>query len=121
MMFAGFDLPYHPQRKYRVAGLDALEISAGPTPISQSRIPALITKNDIQSILGTIAIVKGKYEQELRFAFIQENLSLVPEDEIFSGNNQVYAEMRCKLRKQIQSSARRFGCEGLVDTTSSPS
>jgi len=113
--FAGFDLQYHPQRRYRVVGLDSLGWTGGPVSTSESPVPTVITKADLKKTLDGVSIVKGKYEHELRFAFIQENMSLVPEDDIFSGNNVVYPDMRCRLRKQIQYSARRFGVEGLVD------
>jgi len=56
--------------------------------------------------------VKGKYEHELQFAFALKDMPLVPEDEIFS-NNQSYAEVRCRLRKDIDLRARRFGLPGL--------
>lgn len=115
--FADLDLPCDPQKRYRVAGFDALGFTGGPvgeTPMSR---PTKITKADILKSLAEVSIVKGKYEHELRFAFILENVQLVPEDDIFSGNNTVFSEMRMRLRKQINSNSRRFGLEGLEDIT----
>jgi len=108
------ELPYNPQKRYRVAGLDALGFTGGPLGEKPSQ-PAKITKADLLKTLADVSIVKGKYEHELRFAFILENVHLVPEDDIFSGNNAVFSEMRMRLRKQINSSSRRFGLPGLED------
>jgi len=110
LIFCGFELTNRGKR-WRVAGID-VELAGSPLP------PALpgkstISKAALQKALEGVSMVKGKYEHTLRFSFIQENVALVPEDDIFSGNNEVYADMRCGLRKTIERSAKRFGVEGL--------
>lgn len=99
-VFAGFELTYNHKQKYRVNGLDYQQ---GPQRLKGAKRAEKqrLKKADIERIIESLSKVKGKFEHELQFAFIQENVELVPEDDIFSGNNQVFAEMRCNLRKQI--------------------
>eukprot|EP00401_Gymnodinium_catenatum_P083267 CAMPEP_0117490032 /NCGR_PEP_ID=MMETSP0784-20121206/17343_1 /TAXON_ID=39447 /ORGANISM="" /LENGTH=483 /DNA_ID=CAMNT_0005284781 /DNA_START=90 /DNA_END=1541 /DNA_ORIENTATION=+ len=112
--FAGFELPSNHKQKYRVIGLDAHGAHARPC-LQTPEGAKVRSKADLEATLHGLATVKGKYEQDLHFAFIQENLSLVPEDEIFSGNNQAYAELRCRLRKQLVAATSRFGLTGPAD------
>lgn len=110
MVFNGFELTCNQKQKYRVIGLDLHgEKSYHNLQLEHCRVSC---KADLLRWLSGLSMVKGKYEQELQFSFIQEDQHLVPEDEIFSGNNQVYAEMRCRLRKQIEHAASRFGLPG---------
>eukprot|EP00434_Breviolum_minutum_P043540 symbB.v1.2.038818.t1/scaffold6188.1/size20234/1 len=113
-VFAGFELTYSNKQKYRVHGLDFRE---GPPRLKGSRasLANRVTKADMQKFLDAIPRVKGKFEHELQFSFIQENVALVPEDDIFAGNNKIFAEMRSSLRRQIQAAAERFGVKGLED------
>jgi len=111
--FARFELTHHPRKqRYRVAGLD----TSGDALDAGSKLHMSkgtdIKKANIEEALSKLTIVKGKFEHELKFAFIQENVHLIPEDEIFSGNTQVYGEMRCKLRREIARTADRVGVEG---------
>jgi len=108
LIFNGFELTCNHKQKYRVFGLNVL---TGHDHVVPSRTQTL-TKADVQKIIDSVRIIRGKYEHELEFAFIQEGRELVPEDAIFSGNNEVYAEMRCGLRKQISKDTRRFNVEG---------
>jgi len=110
-IFNGFELTCNRKTRYRVFGIDVL---TGHTQVVPSHTKDL-TKADVNDIIKRVRIIRGKYEHELQFAFIQENLELVPEDAIFSGNNQVYAEMRCRLRKQITKDARLFNVDGPGD------
>lgn len=105
--FEGFELTCNPKMKYRVCGFSVV---AGQTHIMPA--PQDMTKANLQQRLSNVEIVRGKYEHELEFAFIQEGRELVPEDSIFSGNTEVYAEMRCRLRKFIAKDAKRFNVEG---------
>eukprot|EP00448_Togula_jolla_P010126 CAMPEP_0170614662 /NCGR_PEP_ID=MMETSP0224-20130122/24924_1 /TAXON_ID=285029 /ORGANISM="Togula jolla, Strain CCCM 725" /LENGTH=475 /DNA_ID=CAMNT_0010940343 /DNA_START=6 /DNA_END=1433 /DNA_ORIENTATION=+ len=115
MIFSGFELTCDHKQRYRVNGVD---VSAGRINPSLQNPEAKVTcKADIVRILAGTSTVKGKYEQEMHFAFIQERVALVPEDEIFSGNNQVYADMRCRLRKQIAVAADKFGVSGPGELT----
>mmetsp|Transcript_12799 Transcript_12799/g.40152 ORF Transcript_12799/g.40152 Transcript_12799/m.40152 type:complete len:482 (-) Transcript_12799:75-1520(-) len=121
LVFAGFELTYAPEKRYRVSGLNVHAGRLSSAAASGSPQAAIACRADLQRALADLPTVKGRYEQELQVAFIQENVALVPEDEIFSGNNQVYAEMRCRLRRQIDSAARRFAVDGptpLVATAS---
>ncbi|CAE8727072.1 unnamed protein product, partial [Polarella glacialis] len=111
IVFAGFELTFNSKMKYRVHGLDILE--GRSTLLNMQKGAKTMQKADIIRILAGVSKVKAKYEHELQFSFIQENVALVPEDSIFSGDNQVFAEMRCGLRRQIQASALRFGVQGL--------
>merc|ERR1712151_1328187 len=109
-VFAGFELTCNSKQKYKVIALDA---HGAHFKSSLQRPEAKVaSKADLQRILETQSIVKGKYEQELVFSFIADNLHLVPEDEIFSGNNKIYARMRCTLRERVTMSAQRFGLKG---------
>jgi len=120
-VFAGFELTYSNKQMYRVHGLDFRE---GPLRLKGSK-PSLVhgcaskanrvTKADMKKFLDAIPRVKGKFEHELQFSFIQENVALVPEDDIFAGNNKIFAEMRSRLRREIQADAERFGVKGLED------
>jgi len=114
LVFCGFELTHSAKKKrYRVAGLD-VERTGGP--LSPARpVQSTITKASLLKTLEGVSKVKDKYEHTLRFSFIQENVALVPEDEIFSGNNEVYADMRCRLRTNIITAARRFAVEGPGD------
>lgn len=110
LVFAGFELGYREDKqRYRVSGVDVQgrqEQTRGPGSNE-------FRKADLEKLLGNVPLVKGKYEQELRFAFILEDVRLVPEDDIFTGDTQAYGSMRCSLRRQITVGARRFGVEGL--------
>merc|ERR1719498_2177235 len=109
-VFAGFELPFKERCKYRVSGIDTQGHHADHRLGDDNQVKS---KDDVKRALAEVQTVKGKYERELQFAFIAENQSLVPEDEIFYGNNQVYANMRCTLRKKIETAARRCGVPGL--------
>merc|ERR1712217_283315 len=93
LIFGGFELTCNHKQRYRVFGVDVL---TGHTQVAPSQ--QTLTKADVQKIIDSVQIVKGKYEHELQFAFIQEGVELVPEDAIFSGDNKIFAEMRCRLR-----------------------
>mmetsp|Transcript_9178 Transcript_9178/g.20446 ORF Transcript_9178/g.20446 Transcript_9178/m.20446 type:complete len:471 (-) Transcript_9178:137-1549(-) len=111
-VFAGFELTYNHKQKYRISGLD---VHGEHDELNLARSTAtarVVGKDDLLAALAKLTTVKGKYEQELKFSFIQENVKLVPEDDIFTGNNQLYAELRCRLRQQILTEARRFGLQG---------
>jgi len=107
-VFNEFELTCNPKMKYRICGINVL---TGQTHIDTSQ-PFNLSKQDLQKTLSALQVVRGKYEHELEFAFIQEGRELVPEDSIFSGNTQVYAQMRCRLRKHISKDAKRFNVEG---------
>jgi len=109
-VFSNVELTFNHKQKYRVIGLDAN--GAARKPCLKKTAPPVKSKADIEQTLATLSTVKGKYEQELSFSFIPDGVNLVPEDQIFSGNNKIYAEMRCRLRKQIDVSAQRFGLPG---------
>eukprot|EP00971_Amphidinium_carterae_P314800 6257626-Amphidinium_carterae.1 len=47
---------------------------------SSAATARVVGKSDLVAALSKLTTVKGKYEQELRFSFIQENVKLVPED-----------------------------------------
>ncbi|CAJ1330470.1 unnamed protein product, partial [Effrenium voratum] len=87
LVFAGFELTYSNKQKYRVHGFDFRE---GPLRLKGARaaLANQVTKADIQRFVDSVPRVKGKFEHELQFSFIQENVALVPEDDIFAGNNQ---------------------------------
>eukprot|EP00405_Crypthecodinium_cohnii_P013623 CAMPEP_0206449422 /NCGR_PEP_ID=MMETSP0324_2-20121206/18078_1 /ASSEMBLY_ACC=CAM_ASM_000836 /TAXON_ID=2866 /ORGANISM="Crypthecodinium cohnii, Strain Seligo" /LENGTH=471 /DNA_ID=CAMNT_0053918793 /DNA_START=148 /DNA_END=1563 /DNA_ORIENTATION=+ len=108
-VFSGFELTCNPKMKYRICGFDVL---TGVSKICLSH-PQNMKKADLLKSLEKLHIVRGKYEHELQFAFIQEGRELVPEDSIFSGDTQVYAEMRCRLRKALKKDAKRFNVKGL--------
>lgn len=117
-VFAGFELTCNLKQRYRVKGIDVQSGHArdrGMLSLEASPLADIASKADIERAVAGLAIVKGQYEHELHFAFIPEHLSLVPEDAIFYGNNLIYAEMRCRLRKHIASAARRCGVQGLGD------
>mmetsp|Transcript_69382 Transcript_69382/g.201031 ORF Transcript_69382/g.201031 Transcript_69382/m.201031 type:complete len:478 (-) Transcript_69382:224-1657(-) len=107
LVFGGFELTCNHKQKYRVFGVDVL---TGHTMVTPSH--RTLTKADVTGIVKGVNIVKGKYEHELQFAFIQEGVELVPEDAIFSGDNKVFAEMRCRLRKHLHKEAQRFNVQG---------
>lgn len=112
--FAGMALT-QAQFRFKVCGVDATGREAREAPridsgaLSSSALA--LTRADIEQKLAGLSVMKGKYEQELQFSFIAENIPLVPEDEIFQGNNLVYAQMRCRLHKQICAAARRCAVE----------
>lgn len=114
-VFAGFELTYNHKQKYRVSGLDAHVSHVRPSLEKDSDAVRITSKADIQRILTGLNTVKDKYEQDLQFSFIVDKTNLVPEDEIFSGNNQAYAELRCRLRKQITQTCNRSGLQGPAD------
>jgi len=114
-VFAGFELPFKNKCRYRVSGLDVQGCHERSILSLQGEEANVKSKADIEKALSSLAVVKGKYEHELHFAFIVESQALVSEDEIFTGNNHVYAKMRCKLRSHIEDSARRCGVIGLHD------
>lgn len=120
--FADFELTCNQKQKYRVSGLDAQGAhKSSSLHMDSTRITR---KADLLRMLAGLPTVKGKYEWELMFSFNQENVTLVPEDEIFAGNNQIYANMRSRLRDHISASAARFGLPGLGQmsgTTCQPS
>jgi len=117
-VFAGFELPYKNKCRFRLSGLDVQGRHDTSMVSMQGDETQMKSKEDVKRALADLHVVKGKYERELLFAFIAENQSLVPEDEIFYGNNQVYAKMRCRLRKQIEVTSRRCGVDGLNDSSS---
>jgi len=108
IMISDVELIYNHKQQYKICGVDTNSsvltpslVKAAPTSVS--------TKAEIEELLATVPVFKGKYEHEFRFSVIQENVHLVPEDEIFSGNVHVYADMRYRLRKQIANTAERLG------------
>uniref|UniRef100_A0A7S4Q296 Phosphoribosyltransferase domain-containing protein n=1 Tax=Alexandrium monilatum TaxID=311494 RepID=A0A7S4Q296_9DINO len=119
IIFAGFELTHNRKQRYRLSGLDTSggQIHIGST--LQCKAAATIKKADVVQALADLSVVKGKYEQELQFAFIQENVTLAPEDEIFSGNKRTYADMRCRLRRHVVKAAERFGVQGPGEVTAS--
>lgn len=115
-IFAGFELVFKPNQAFRVIGLDVdggHKLDQRSVPSLQSPEAQVTSKDDIISILSEVAVVKGKYEREVAINFIQDKVNLVPEDSIFSGNNQLYATMRCKLRQNINKDAKRLGVGAL--------
>jgi len=114
-VFASFELPFKNKCKYRVSGLDVQGGHERSMLTLQGDETQVNSKAEILRALAGIKVVKGKYEHELHFAFIAEHQGLVREDEIFYGNNHVYAKMRCKLRSQIEDTAERCGVMGLDD------
>jgi len=113
-VFNDFELTCNSKLRYRVYGVDIL---TGHTQVSPSA--RTLTKEDVRRIVEDVKTVKGKYEMELQFAFIQEGVELVPEDAIFSGDSKIYAEMRCRHRKYIGKEANRFNVQGIVPFVSS--
>lgn len=114
LVFSGFELTHSAKKKrYRVAGLDVERTGGHLSPARP--VQTTITKASLLKTLEGVSKVKGKFEHTLRFSFIQENVALVPEDEIFSGNNEVYVDMRCRLRTNIITAAGRFAVEGPGD------
>lgn len=110
-VFAGFELTCKRTQKYRVSFLDA---HGARKSAALHRVATRISsKAQLQKLIAGLTTVKGKYEQELQFSFIPEDVHLVAEDDIFCGNNQVFANMRCRLRKQVSQSLRRFGLPAL--------
>jgi len=118
LVFGNMEFTYNNKMRFRLTGVDVrggfdVHNSSSPVNVSSTDVGAKVSsKADITTALTGLAIVKGKYEQELKFAFIQENVNLVPEDSIFSGNNQEYARLRFRIRQHLASEARRFGVDG---------
>jgi hypoxanthine phosphoribosyltransferase len=112
-VFSDFELPFKDKCRYRVKGLDTQGEHETSRTMLKGGDNQVKSKADVQRALAELHVVKGKYEREVQFAFIAENASLVSEYEIFYGNNQVYAKMRCDLRKQIETTARRLRVVGL--------
>jgi len=107
LIFSGFELTCNHKHRYRICGID---VHTGHTHVAPSQ--QSLTKAIVEKVVSSIPVVKGKFEHELQFAFIQEGMELVPEDAIFSGDNKIYAEMRCRLRKCITREAQRFNVQG---------
>lgn len=107
-VFGGFELPWNHKQRYRVSGLD---INGKHLKLGDQEIQ-IKYKADIQRALEHVQVIRGRYEHEVMFAFSPENQHLIPEDAIFYGNNQVYAKMRCSLRKAIDVAAQRCGVAG---------
>lgn len=118
LVFGNMEFTYNKKMRFRLTGLDVrggfdVHNTSSPVNVSSTDVGAKVSsKADATAALAGLPIVKGKYEQELKFAFIQENVSLVPEDSIFSGNNQEYARLRFRIRQHLTSEARRFGVDG---------
>jgi hypoxanthine phosphoribosyltransferase len=112
-IFNHFELSCSNSQKYRVSGLDVQGTHHRSNLMMQDEETQVRKKADIQRSLDSMQVFKGKYEHEVLFAFIQSETTLVLEDEIFYGNNQVYAQMRCRLRKSIEASSQRCGLPGL--------
>jgi len=113
LAFAGVELQYNHKQKYRVFGLDVAVGSSSTKSVESGGVCLKSpSKAEIQRALASVSKIKGMYEHELRFAFIPDGIHLVPEDEIFSGNNVIYADMRCKLRRKINTDAQRLSVEG---------
>lgn len=108
MVFDGVELTSSHKQRYRLFGLDVM---TGHAQVKPPQLQAT-TKKDVLRLLSEVETVKGRYEHELQFAFIQEGTHLVPEDAIFSGNNKIFAEMRCELRRFISKEANRFNVAG---------
>eukprot|EP00451_Oxyrrhis_marina_P006390 CAMPEP_0204277736 /NCGR_PEP_ID=MMETSP0468-20130131/29475_1 /ASSEMBLY_ACC=CAM_ASM_000383 /TAXON_ID=2969 /ORGANISM="Oxyrrhis marina" /LENGTH=467 /DNA_ID=CAMNT_0051254565 /DNA_START=32 /DNA_END=1435 /DNA_ORIENTATION=+ len=106
--FAGCELP-HGSMKFRLNGLDVHGDHVRPSPTLTNPATKIASKAEVQARLDGLSEVHGKYEHELVFAFVADGLPLVPEDEIFQGNNQVYARTRCDLRARINDAAHRCG------------
>lgn len=113
-IFAGFELTCNRKQKYRVKGVDVQAQHARDRGTLTVEVPeANITcRADVERVVAGLATVKGKFEHEVHFAFIPENLTVVAEDAIFYGNAPLYADMRCRLRKRIAAAARRCGVQG---------
>jgi hypoxanthine phosphoribosyltransferase len=108
VVFSGVELTCSHKQRYRLFGLDVL---TGHAQVKPRELQAT-TKADVLGLLGEVQVVKGRYEHELQFAFIPQDTHLVPEDAIFSGDNKIFAEMRCDLRRYIAKEARRFNVPG---------
>jgi hypoxanthine phosphoribosyltransferase len=123
IIFAGFEFTFNQKLRFRLTGIDvhgAFDVhdnqAVAPTNLSSTDVGVKInSKADVEKLLSSLNVVKGRYEQELKFAFIQENVTLVPEDSIFSGDNQEYAKMRFRIRQHLITQASRFGVEGPGD------
>lgn len=114
LVFAGKELKFGGKDlRFRVSGLDASGDHERGRPRLRNPKTKIATLADLQRILTGLSMVKGKYDHELQFTFVAENVPLVDEDEIFHGNNQIYAQLRCQLRTQIQESALKHGVRGL--------
>jgi hypoxanthine phosphoribosyltransferase len=106
-VFSSFELPFNSKCRYRVCGLDMQGGHELGMLALEGDATSVKSKRDIERLLAGVECVKGKYEHELQFAFIADNVTVVSEDSIFHGNNRIYAEMRCRLRKGIQTTTRR--------------
>jgi len=113
-VFSGFELTCNRKQRYRVKGVDIQSQHARDLGTLTMEAPeaSITCRADVERVVAGLPTVKGKYEHELHFAFIPENLTLVAEDAIFYGNTLLYADMRCRLRKQIADAARRCGVKG---------
>jgi len=113
-VIAGKELVYRPPKtRYRVTGMNAEGHTDHNLPGSQTPGQRITSKADIQCILKGVSTVKGKFDHEMQIALIQDSVNLVAEDEIFSGNKQLYAELRCRLRQQITKDAKLFAVPGI--------
>jgi len=69
-------------------------------------------KDHLRELISLVETpLKGKYDFEIDFSFVARGTPLVEEDDVFSGNEKLYAEIRCQLRNQIMADATR---EGLI-------
>lgn len=115
-VFGGIELPFSSSKqRYRVMGVDLDHVITTISNIQNADFNKISNKADMVSIFEALPIVKGKFEKDIQVAFLQENTHLVPEDTIFYGNNKLYGEMRCRLRKQIARDARRFNLQSFED------
>jgi hypoxanthine phosphoribosyltransferase len=111
-IFGGFELSCNHKQRYRVSFLDAHGAS-GTTTLHRDAT-RVTSKSQLDKLISPLSTVKGKYEQQLQFSFIPENVHMCAEDDIFCGDNQVYATMRCRLRKQVSQSLSRFSLPALA-------
>lgn len=115
-VFGGIELPFSSSKqRYRVMGVDLDHVITTISNIQNADFNKISNKADMVSIFEALPTVKGKFEKDIQVAFLQENTHLVPEDTIFYGNNKLYGEMRCRLRKQIARDARRFNLQSFED------
>jgi len=107
-VFAGHELPCTQKQKFKIYGIDIVtgEVQMKPSELQNT------TKAEVLRAISGCSVVKGRYDHDLQFSFIQDGVSLVPEDAIFSGNTQVFAEMRCRFLRHINREARRFNVDG---------
>jgi hypoxanthine phosphoribosyltransferase len=115
LVFAGFELTCNHKQRYRVIAVEATNSEGALATDALDSGIQLTSKADVERVIAGVPTVKGKYEHYLHFSLIAENMELVAEDAIFSGNNTVYAEMRCKVREKINRDALRYGVAGIQE------